>query len=97
VSYSQRGGGLVVYSFETGKWERLTNSGSYPRWLGDSRRLVYSDDGRLMLMDADTKRTRKLLAMPGFSLERPVPGPGDRMLYFVRMRDESDVWMTQLR
>jgi Tol biopolymer transport system component/tRNA A-37 threonylcarbamoyl transferase component Bud32 len=97
VSYSQRGGGLVVYSFDTGKWERLTNSGSYPRWLGDSRRLVYSDDGRLMLMDADTKRTRELLAMSGFSLERPVPGPGDRMLYFVRMRDESDVWMTQLR
>ena len=97
VAYSQRGGGLVAYSFATDKWERLTISGSHPRWLSDSRRLVYSENGMLMLLDADTKRARELLSIPGYSLEHPVPGPGDRILYFMRTRIEGDVWMTQLR
>jgi Tol biopolymer transport system component len=97
VAYSQRGGGLVAYSFATDRWERLTTSGSHPRWLSDSRRLVYSDNGRLMLLDANTKRTRDLLSMPGYALERAIPGPGDRTLYFMRTRIDGDVWMTELR
>jgi WD40 repeat protein len=97
VSYSQRGGGLVAYSFATDTWERLTTSGDYPRWLSDSRRIVYSQGGRLMLIDATTKRARELLSVPGYVLERPVPGPGDKTLYFMRTRHEGDVWMTELR
>ena len=97
VSYSQRGGGLVAYSFATDTWTRLTTSGSYPRWLSDSRRIVYTENGRLMLLDADTRRTRELLSMPGYELTRPVPGPGDRTLYFMRTRVDGDVWMTELR
>jgi serine/threonine-protein kinase len=97
VAYSQRGGGLVAYSFATDRWERLTRSGSHPRWLSDSRRLVYSENGRLMLLDVDSKHARELLSIPGYSLEQPVPGPGDRVLYFMRTRIEGDVWMTELR
>ena len=97
VSYSQRGAGLVAYSFATDRWERLTTSGEYPRWLSDSRRVVYSDGGRIMLLDTDTRKTRELLSMPGYALERPVPGPGDRTLYFIRTRVEGDVWMSEIR
>jgi Tol biopolymer transport system component len=97
ASYSQRGGGIVVYSFDTKRWDQVTQSGSWPRWLRDSRRLVYSDSGRLMLLDVDTKARKSLVDVPGYSLERPVPGPRDRSLYFVRTRAESDVWLSELR
>ena len=65
IAYSQRGAGLAAYDFTTSRWELLTRAGDYPRWMRDSRRVVYSLDGRLMLLDTRTGRTRELLAMPG--------------------------------
>lgn len=96
IAYSQRGGGLAAFDFTTRRWQVLTRSGDYPRWMQDSRRVVYSLAGRLMLLDTGTGRTRELLTMPGYSLERPALGPHDRSIYFVRSRAEGDIWMARV-
>jgi eukaryotic-like serine/threonine-protein kinase len=97
AAYSQRGAGLAVYAFDTDSWELLTERGSKPRWLGDSRRLIYTDDGGLFLLDTESKRAREILRLRDASIEAPALGPADRSIYFVRERREGDVWMARLR
>src|SRR5262245_33785790 len=44
--------GLVVYSFESQHYERLTDFGTWPAWLSDSRRLMFHDHSKLYLIDS---------------------------------------------
>jgi eukaryotic-like serine/threonine-protein kinase len=97
AAYSERGAGIAVYSLEARSWEIVTSSGTMPRWLGDSRRLVYEDAGALYVIDADTKVGRAIHAAPGSSLTAPAMAPGDTTIYFVRTRLEREVWWARLR
>jgi Tol biopolymer transport system component len=66
-----------VYSFETQSYIRLTSSGMDPIWLSDSRRLLFLDQGRIYLVDSETKRQHEVLsiapreiALRGFAISR---------------------------
>ena len=37
------------------------------------------------------------LELPGYAIERPALGPDDRSIYFLRSRDEGDIWGATLR
>ena len=53
----------AIYSLESGKFERLTPSGFDPVWLGDGRRLLFQDQGKLYLIDAETRKLREILSV----------------------------------
>ena len=47
--------GIYVYSVELGNYEKVTDTGAGPRWLSDSRTLVYNDAGSIRAVDRDSK------------------------------------------
>jgi Tol biopolymer transport system component/serine/threonine protein kinase len=73
LAYLRAGGaadGVAVYSFKTRTFVRLIDRGGAPRWLDDSRRLLFVDDGKLHLFDMATRQRRELLSLqPPAALE----------------------------
>ena len=89
--------GIVVYSFQSRLYEKITDSGSAPSWLSDSRRVLFSAKGKLMLADTKTRKVRELLSpVPGKSFDVPLAATDDRMIYFSQTSIGSDIWMMTL-
>jgi serine/threonine protein kinase/Tol biopolymer transport system component len=86
--------GVVLYSVAERRYVRLTERGEGPTWLSDSRHLLYMDGREIFLLDARTRRARRVLAAPpGSSYEDLSLSPDDRVLYLVRVVDEGDIWL----
>ena len=89
--------GVYVYSLESGQYERLTTGGGHPRWVNDSRTLVYADGGTIYTVDRLTKEVREVLSLDGGDLRLPAPSTDGRSLYYVfEPPTESDIWMIEL-
>jgi Tol biopolymer transport system component len=93
-----REAGIVVESLESGVRRRLTDSGESPRWLGDSRRLLYLRDGGLWLLDSATGASSNVISRPKASRTLFDFGlaADDRWLVFVELTRESDIWLARL-
>ena len=86
--------GVVLYSFATGKYERLTDVGSVPVWLHDGRTLLYLHEGKIFQVDLRSKASSLVLEPPANSVFNSLAvGPNDKALYVVRASDEGDIWM----
>ena len=75
--------GVYVYSLESGQYVRLTTGGGHPRWVDDSRTLVYADRGRIYTVDRLTKEVREVLSLDGGDLLLPAPSTDKRTLYYI--------------
>ncbi len=91
--FSDRGGsGIVVYSFASRAYERLTDFGEWPTWFDDSRRILFVNKGReFWVLDTRTKQARKI-----YSTTRDVLGPprmtrDGRNIFFSRRVTEGDI------
>ena len=60
IAYSLRGAGLIVYSTATTTARRASATGVKPRWMSDSRRVIYVDAGKLFLLDVESGRSHEL-------------------------------------
>lgn len=87
------GPGIGYYSLETGKYERVTDFNSIPRWLPDSRRVIFERNGRPMIAEIDTKKTREIL--PGITdrIRNIAVSRDGKLLYYTAMNSESDIWL----
>jgi Tol biopolymer transport system component len=86
--------GVLVYHLDSRTFERLTDFGSLPRWLPDSRRLVFnSEEGELFLVDSRTLAWHRLLSAGGARLSGAEVSRDGRWLYFVRVEADSDIWL----
>jgi len=102
IGYNEGGSsphlGIVTFSFKSGKYQRLTDYGEWPVWLGDSRRLLFVSKGKdFFVIDSQSKAVRKI-----FSVERDSIGPprmtrDNRSIYFTRRVTEADIWLVTLR
>ncbi len=97
AAYSQRGAGMIVYDIATGTHERISEAGEKPRWLSDSRRLVYTHDGTLHLIDTRTKASREIFRSPDGTITDPSMAPDDRAIYYILRRDEGNIWIATLK
>lgn len=89
--------GLMLYTFETKSFERLTNFGSRPIWLHDNRRMIFRDAGKLFLVNAETKKVQEIpLQSPYPVIEYGLTGDS-RMLYYTLLSTEADVWLIDLQ
>jgi Tol biopolymer transport system component/tRNA A-37 threonylcarbamoyl transferase component Bud32 len=90
--------GIVLYTFRTGTYARLTNYGQWPVWLPDSRRLLFVSGGNAFyVVDRVTRRVRKV-----FTVSRGVIGPPQltrdgRTMYYSRRDTQADIWLVTLR
>jgi hypothetical protein len=88
--------GVVIFSLEYQEFQKLTDFGRGPVWLSDNRRLLFGYEGRIYLVDSQSKRTHEVLSLPhgigwGFALSQD-----DRMLYFTLFTNEADIWLARL-
>ena len=85
--------GILVYTFETNAFERITNFGSRPVWLHDNRRLLFRDAGKLFLVNSETKKFQQIdLHSPLTVAEYGLTEDG-RTLYYTLDSVEADVWV----
>lgn len=85
--------GMFTYSLVSGEVEQLTDFGDRPFWLSDNRRLLFTDDQRLYLVDEVTKRVTELLSVEPHRIQRATASHDDRNIYLSIETAESDVWV----
>jgi Tol biopolymer transport system component len=89
--------GIVLYSLDSKRYSRLTDRGQSPRWLRDSRTLLYRDEGRIYGIDIQTRQVREVLAPPpNSSFLAHSAAPDGRTLYVARAAEEGDICMLSL-
>jgi serine/threonine protein kinase/Tol biopolymer transport system component len=89
--------GIVFYSFEARRFERLTDGGENPIWLPGLPVLLYPNGGAIHAFDLRAREDRKLLTPPAGSAYLFANASRDaRRLYLVRRSDEGDIWMLNL-
>jgi Tol biopolymer transport system component len=86
-------GGVHLFSFASGEFERLTDSGIDPRWLSDNRRLAFWDKQTVKLVDSTSKRVRELLSVSPHEVWTLGLARNDRRIYIGRISTEADIWV----
>jgi len=90
--------GIVVYSFDKSRYERLTDAGAQPIWLHDGKTLLYLQDGKIFRTSLKDRTPRLVLVPPpNSSFKSLALSPDDHTLYAVRPTDEGDIWMLTLK
>jgi Tol biopolymer transport system component len=86
--------GIVVYCFESGRYQTATEFGHAPIWLHDSRRLLFNHNGKLYLLDTVTKRVHQILSVPIGEINPWVFGVSrdNRQIVFSVANTEADIW-----
>jgi Tol biopolymer transport system component len=99
VVASTGSGGVVIYSFDTRRYERLNNRGVKPLWLRDGRQLLYSPDPEhIALLDARTKQARTVYTAPrGSQIGDYTISKDDRWICVIGSNDEGDIWLANLQ
>ena len=103
---------LAFYSLETQEYTTLTPyemdpligipmaaAGAFPTWLSDSRRLLYHNGERIMLMDIGApEQTQEIVAVPGGSVG-PIFGitADNQVIYYTRQQLESEIQLLTIR
>jgi Tol biopolymer transport system component/serine/threonine protein kinase len=89
--------GVVIYSHETGEYQKLTEYGGYPEWLSDSRRLLFWHQGAIFVVDVETRDVREVFRpTPGGARNAVSLSPDNRWLYFAHWVRQADIWMLTL-
>ena len=82
--------GIVVYSLADREHRPVTPSGSRPIWIAP-REILYSDSGRLRIVNVDTKAIRDVSS--AFPISAMSLSRDGRTLIFSDRKVQSDVWM----
>ncbi|NOT63612.1 MAG: hypothetical protein HOP19_25655, partial [Acidobacteria bacterium] len=95
--------GLWLYSFETNRYEQITQFGSNPEWLADNRHLVFIHLGkgeiaeqRVWLVDTQTQTTKPLMTHPTQVISTLGLTRDNRRLFFTATDHQSDVFLLSL-
>jgi serine/threonine protein kinase len=88
--------GIGYYSFETGKYERVTDFSSIPRWLPDNRRLIFERNGKASIAEIDTKKVREILPEIKDRIRNIAVSRDGKLLYYTTSQTESDIWLLDL-
>ena len=88
--------GILTYSFITNTFERITDFGSRPLWLHDNRRMLFRHEGKLFLVNSETKKIKEIsLHSPNPVIEYGLTGDS-RTLYYTLLSTEADIWLLNL-
>ena len=95
AGFLNRGDGVVAYLPASGTFRKLSDVGTDPVWLSDSRRLLIHQRGQIHLMDSGTGRMREVLSIAPEEVARRgfAVSPDDRNIYYAVSTTEADVWL----
>jgi Tol biopolymer transport system component len=94
IDQSYRPIGIFIESVETGERRRLTETGQFPVWLSDNRRLLYSRQGAIWVIDSVTGKTSEIVAAlkPPRRLVHFEIAPDESFLLIQEDMSDSDIW-----
>ena len=98
-SAGQFGGGVIVYDFQSQRYEKLSDVGWAPRWVASTDWMIASIDQTLVLIDSSTKEQKEVLSLrphlmggaAGFA-----PTSDGQTIYFAVRTTEADIWLLTL-
>lgn len=87
---------LVIYSFETARYERLADRGRNPIWLNDSKRLIFSDLHILYLLDVASGLRKEIHNVDPNIFGTWALSRDNRRLYYSLISSEADIHLVSL-
>jgi len=95
IGFSDRGGiGIVLYTFASRRYERLTDFGEWPVWFADSRRVLFVFKGKeFWVLDTRTKQARKIYSTVWDVLGPPRMTRDGRRAFYSRRVTEGDIYL----
>lgn len=90
--------GVVLYSKRNETYESVTDSGYSPFWLNDNRRLLYLRNGKLFIVDRETKKTHEVANQPE-NLRRGLIqiSSDNHTLYYMVGTKEANIWQVTMK
>ncbi len=87
--------GIVSYDLKEERFTKWSEVGQDPRWLSDSRRLFFVDEGKLWLLNTGTGTRKIIVQSPEWRVERRgmAASRDDRWIYFSGSRNETEIWL----
>jgi Tol biopolymer transport system component len=87
--------GIAVYSLKTGKFQNLTDSGTSPVWLKDSRRFLFVKDGvKISVFDLQTRQITDVFdARPNVVESLSQLSKDNNTIVFTVQQREADIWL----
>jgi hypothetical protein len=66
-----------------------------PVWLSDDRRLLFYNDGRIDILESDTKKNHPFLSVAPQTVAKRgfAVSSDDRVIYFSQSSTEADIWL----
>jgi Tol biopolymer transport system component len=89
--------GIFAYALASKRFTRLTDVGTPWTWLNDGRRLLYTERGRLLVLDSVSKGSRELLSVTPDVFDSVALSPDRRTIYFTRATQQGDIWLMTLK
>jgi eukaryotic-like serine/threonine-protein kinase len=95
IGFSDRkGSGIVVHTFASRAYERLTDFGEWPAWFGDSRRILFVSKGReFWVYDTRTRQSQKIYSTTWDVLGPPRMTRDGRRVFYSRRVTEGDIYL----
>jgi eukaryotic-like serine/threonine-protein kinase len=90
------GDGIYIYSFDSERYERVTESGEYAAWLNDNQRLLFFEQQKLYLLDSRTRKAQELLSVAPNHFQALGVSRDNRAVYFSLKTTQADIWLASL-
>lgn len=94
--------GIYIYSLITRRYAKITDSGSRPEWLGDSRHFIFINRGpesaeQIFLADSQTQTGREIVSLPPpFFISSAGVAPDGRRIFYTANTRQVDIYMLSL-
>jgi eukaryotic-like serine/threonine-protein kinase len=94
IGYAWGGKGIVLYTFASGTYERLTDFGEWPAWFPDSRRVLLTSKGKeYWVLDTRTKQAQKIYSTVWDVIGPPRMTRDGRSIVLSRRVTEADIYL----
>jgi Tol biopolymer transport system component len=85
--------GISIYNFDSRTLDRLTEFGTTPRWLSDDRRLLFSHQDKVYLVDSRSRNVHEVLSASPNTVGSLSLSRDDRLLVYTIRITEADIWL----
>ena len=90
-------GGVGYFSFETNRYERVSDVGTTPMWLPDSSRYVCLSGEQAYLGNISSKGIREIFSLRDDEIRGIAISKDAQLIYFSAFSSESDIWLLDLQ
>jgi Tol biopolymer transport system component len=94
--YRNRFMGLMIFSIDKQSYELISEFGASPRWMSDSRRLLFAFEENVYLVDTQSKKPREICSFAPDKVHSLDISKDNRSIYVSVAKAEADIWLLRL-